>query len=63
MPSAFIVSQTEILKRTQDCFLVLQNIRDKYAVFSFPSQMTRVKGEWMKYNDRYPNLKSLTIMA
>lgn len=57
MPSAFIVSQAEILKRTQDCFVVLQNIRDKYALSSFPSQMTRVKDEWMKLNDRHPDFK------
>ena len=53
MPSAFIKSQAELLHRTKDTFLVLQNIRDKYAVSSFPSQMSRVKVEWFKYGDRH----------
>ncbi len=53
MPSAFIKSQAELLRRTQDTFLVLQNIRDKYAISSFPSQMSRVKLEWFKYGDRH----------
>lgn len=52
MPSAFIVSQAELLHRTKDPFGVLQRIRDKYAVSSFPSQMTRVKQEWMKFGER-----------
>lgn len=53
MPSVFIQEQAELLHRTKDTFGVLQNIRDKYALSSFPSQMSRVKEEWYKYNDRH----------
>lgn len=55
MPSAFIVDQAELLYRTKDTFGVLQRIRDKYALSSFPSQMSRVKEEWYKYEDRHEN--------
>jgi len=51
MPSEFIVTQAEILHTSEDVFLVLQNLRDKYTVSSFPSQMSRVKEEWYKYKD------------
>jgi hypothetical protein len=53
MPSAFIKEQAELLHRTKDTFGVLQQIRDKYALSSFPSQMSRVKEEWYKYEDRH----------
>jgi len=56
MPSLFITGQAELLERTEDVFGVLQNLRDKYTVSSFPSQMSRVKDEWFKYkhyNDLY----------
>ncbi|ACH46812.1 putative protelomerase [Feldmannia species virus] len=53
MPSAFIRKQAELLHTLRDPLTVLQNIRDKYAVSSFPSQMTRVKDEWFKYGDRH----------
>lgn len=52
MPSAFIVSQAELLHRTKDPFGVLQRLRDKYATTSFPSQMTRVKDVWMQFEER-----------
>lgn len=55
MPSAFIVSQAELLKRSSDPFLVLQNLRDKYALSSFPSQMSRVKEAWFEFGDRHKN--------
>ena len=55
MPSAFIVSQAELLKRSSDPFLVLQNLRDKYTISSFPSQMCRVKDLWFEYGDRHVN--------
>jgi len=58
MPSEFIVSQSELLYKTNDVFLVLQNLRDKYTISSFPSQMSRVKDEWFKYkdySDKYSN--------
>lgn len=56
MPSLFITEQAELLDTTEDVFSVLQNLRDKYTVSSFPSQMSRVKDEWFKYknyNDLY----------
>ena len=55
MPSAFIVSQAELLKRSSDPFLVLQNLRDKYSISSFPSQMSRVKDLWFEYGVRHEN--------
>ena len=55
MPSEFITSQAELLFRTHDTFLVLQNLRDKYSTSSFPSQMSRVKDAWFDYNDRHEN--------
>jgi len=59
MPSAFIKSQAELLHRTHDTFQVLQNIRDKYAVSSFPSQMSRVKIEWFNFKDRHEKFESV----
>ena len=53
MPSAFLVSQAELLHRTHDTFLILQNLRDKYTTSSFPSQMSRVKDVWFDYEDRH----------
>ena len=55
MPSEFIVTQAEILHTSEDVFLVLQNLRDKYTVSSFPSQMSRVKEECYKYKDYNPS--------
>ncbi len=57
MPSAFIKEQAELLYRTKDTFGVLQRIRDKYALSSFPSQMSRVKEEWYKYEDRHEDFQ------
>lgn len=59
MPSEFIVSQAEILHRTKDSFGVLKKIRDKYALSSFPSQMTRVKQEWMKFGERHGQFEDM----
>lgn len=59
MPSAFIEEQAELLHRTKDTFGVLQRIRDKYALSSFPSQMTRVKEVWYSYGDRHENFEKM----
>lgn len=59
MPSAFIVDQADLLYRTKDTFGVLQRIRDKYALSSFPSQMSRVKEEWYKYEDRHEDFENM----
>lgn len=59
MPSEFICSQAELLARTKDTFAVLQNIRDKYAISSFPSQMSRVKEEWYNYEDRHEDFDKI----
>lgn len=59
MPSEFIRSQAELLVRTKDTFAVLQNIRDKYALSSFPSQMSRVKDEWYTHEDRHEEFESM----
>ena len=59
MPSAFIKDQAELLYRTKDTFGVLQRIRDKYALSSFPSQMSRVKEEWYQYQDRHENYEKM----
>ena len=53
MPSRFIIEQAEMLYRTKDAGLVLENIRNKYATSSFCSQMSRVKSEWYKFNERH----------
>lgn len=53
MPSRFIVEQAELLHRSQDPEIVLENIRNKYATSSFCSQMSRVKSEWYKFNERH----------
>ena len=59
MPSAFITDQAELLYRTKDTFGVLQRIRDKYALSSFSSQMSRVKEEWYKYQDRHKDFEKM----
>lgn len=59
MPSEFIKNQAELLYRTKDTFGVLQRIRDKYALSSFPSQMSRVKEEWFKYDDRHEDYRKM----
>lgn len=53
MPSKFIVEQAELLHRTKDARPVLENLRERYALSSFPSQMSRVKVEWCKYGERH----------
>ena len=53
MPSSFIVDQAELLHRSQDPETVLDNIRNKYATSSFCSQMSRVKSEWYRFNERH----------
>lgn len=53
MPSKFIKMQAELLHRTKDAKPVLDNLRKKYALSSFPSQMSRVKVEWCKFEDRH----------
>lgn len=53
MPSKFIVDQAELLRRTRDAELVLQNMRGAYASSSFPSQMSRLKQQWFLFNDRH----------
>lgn len=53
MPSPFIREQAELLRRCRDPELVLNNMREKYAVSSFPSQMTRLKEEWFRFNERH----------
>jgi len=53
MPSKFILEQAELLHRTKDAKPVLDNLREKYALSSFPSQMSRVKVEWCKFEDRH----------
>lgn len=53
MPSKYIVEQAELLRRTRDAALVLQNMRGTYASSSFPSQMSRLKQEWFLFNDRH----------
>lgn len=53
MPSKFIIEQAELLHRTKNAKPVLDNLREKYALSSFPSQMSRVKVEWCKFEDRH----------
>lgn len=53
MPSKFIEEQAELLYRTKDPKPVLDNLRQKYALSSFPSQMSRVKVQWCRYEDRH----------
>lgn len=53
MPSAYILKQAKLLHDTKDCFGVLQNLRDQYALSSFPSQMTRVKEAWYEFGERH----------
>lgn len=52
MPSKFIVEQAALLQRTKDARLVLDNLKEKYALSSYPSQMSRVKVEWCKFGER-----------
>ncbi|AAR26926.1 FirrV-1-B51 [Feldmannia irregularis virus a] len=59
MPSAFIRKQAKLLYSSRDPLTVLQNIRDEYAVSSFPSQMTRVKQEWYHYKDRHSEYEDM----
>ena len=59
MPSGFIKSQAELLSQSKDPFLVLQNLRDKYALSSFPSQMSRVKDVWYSYGDRHGEYQNM----
>lgn len=59
MPSVFIKSQAELLSQSKDSFLVLQNLRDKYALSSFPSQMSRVKNLWYSYGDRHDEYEKM----
>lgn len=53
MPSNFIKEQAELLHRDKDAKPVLDNLRRKYALSSFPSQMSRVKVEWCKFEERH----------
>ncbi|CAM9200100.1 unnamed protein product [Pylaiella littoralis] len=53
MPSKFIEEQAELLYRSKDPKTVLDNLREKYALSSFPSQMSRVKVEWCRFGDRH----------
>lgn len=57
MPSAFIREQADLLHRTKDAKLVLSNLRNKYALSSFPSQMSRVKVEWCKFGERHEDFQ------
>lgn len=59
MPSKFILEQAELLYSTKDAKPVLDNLREKYALSSFPSQMSRVKVEWCKFEDRHENFYNL----
>ncbi len=61
MPSRFIVEQAELLHRTRDTEMVLENIRNRYATSSFCSQMSRVKAEWYRFNERHEDFA--TTMA
>lgn len=53
MPSRFIEEQAELLYRSKDAEVVLNNIRNKYTTSSFASQMSRVKAEWYNFNERH----------
>lgn len=55
MPSKFIKEQAELLHNIKDAKPVLDNLRAKYALSSFPSQMSRVKVEWCKFEERHPD--------
>lgn len=57
MPSKFLVEQATLLKTTEDPFIVLQNLRDKYTRLSYPSQMSRVKDIWFEFNCRHSEYK------
>lgn len=53
MPSKYILGQAELLHHAKDAKPVLDNLRKKYALSSFPSQMSRVKIEWCKFGERH----------
>lgn len=57
MPSKYIVEQAELLRRTGNAELVLQNMRETYAASSFASQMSRVKQQWFLFNDRHESFQ------
>lgn len=63
MPSKFIKDQAELLYRTHKPENVMKNLKEKYTVSSFPSQMSRVKSEWYKYNDRNETVNLSIEMA
>ena len=58
MPSSFIREQAELLYRSKNPTVILENLRFKYAESSFASQMTRVKEEWCKYSDRHEDFET-----
>lgn len=53
MPSKYIIDQAELLRRSRNAELVLENMRQKYAPSSFPSQMSRLKDQWFQFNERH----------
>lgn len=53
MPSKYMVEQAELLHRSKDAELVLDNLRAKYALSSFPSQITRLKQQWFQFGERH----------
>ena len=57
MPSKYIVEQAELLRRTKNAQLVLENMRAKYAPSSFPSQMTRLKDQWFQFGERHEHFE------
>lgn len=59
MPSRFIKEQAQLLYETKDAKPVLDNLRAKYALSSFPSQMSRVKVEWCKFGERHEKFFSM----
>lgn len=59
MPSQFIRDQAELLYRNKDAKVVLDNLREKYALSSFPSQMSRVKVEWCRFEERHEDFHDL----
>ncbi|AAK14589.1 unnamed protein product [Ectocarpus sp. 4 AP-2014] len=63
MPSKFILEQAELLHRTKDAKPVLDNLRNKYALSSFPSQMSRVKVEWCKFGERHEQFYTIMEQA
>lgn len=53
MPSKYIIEQADLLRRSRNAQLVLENMRTKYAESSFPSQMTRLKHQWFQFGERH----------